>query len=89
MKKKKLTKEERKRYDSLLKQMKRYEKRGVEITLAGEALSLEEIAAACVVKEHGCYMGDYIWNEKGALSEIRYDKIGEVSESGRFKKTAD
>ena len=65
MKKKKLTKEERKRYDSLLKQMKRYEKRGVEITLSGEELPLEDIAAACAVKEHGCYMGDYIWDDKG------------------------
>ena len=76
MKKKKMTKEERKSYDSLLKQMKRYEKHGVEITLEGQALSLEEIAAACAVREHGCYMGDYIWDEEGALSEIRYDKVG-------------
>ena len=36
MKKKKFTKEERVRYDTLLKQMKHYEKRGVEITLSGE-----------------------------------------------------
>ncbi|MCD2493177.1 hypothetical protein LQE92_11165 [Lacrimispora sp. NSJ-141] len=81
MKKKKLTKEERKRYDSLLKQMKRYEKRGVEITLSGEELPLEDIAAACAVKEHGCYMGDYIWDDKGVLSEIRYDKVGGDAES--------
>ncbi len=81
MKKKKLTKEERKRYDSLLKQMKRYEKRGVEITLSGEELPLEDIAAACAVKEHGCYMGDYIWDDKGTLSEIRYDKVGGDAES--------
>ena len=76
MKKKKFTKEERVRYDTLLKQMKHYEKRGVEITLSGEECSLEEIASACAVKEHGCYMGDYIWDETGKLKEIRYDKIG-------------
>ena len=77
MKKKKFTKEERVRYDTLLKQMKRYEKQGVEITLSGERCSPERIASACAVKEHGCYMGDYIWDEKGALTEIRYDKIGQ------------
>ena len=71
MKKKKLTKEERRRYDSLLKMMKRYEKRGVEITLAGETLSLEEIAAVCAVKEHGSYMGDFVWDEEGELSEAQ------------------
>lgn len=81
MKKKKFTKEERMRYDTLLKQMKRYEKRGVEITLSGERCSPEQIASACAVKEHGCYMGDYIWNESGGLVEIRYDKIGKRSES--------
>ena len=80
MKKKKLTKEERRRYDSLLKMMKRYEKRGVEITLAGETLSMEEIAAVCAVKEHGSYMGDFVWDEEGELSEIRYEKIGEAAE---------
>ena len=36
MKKKKFTKEERVRYDALLKQMRRYEKEGVEITLSGK-----------------------------------------------------
>ncbi|MCI8506145.1 MAG: hypothetical protein HFI67_08165 [Lachnospiraceae bacterium] len=80
MKKKKFTKEERVRYDTLLKQMKRYEKQGVEITLSGERSSPEQIASACAVREHGCYMGDYIWNEKGNLKEIRYDKIGRTAE---------
>ena len=80
MKKKKFTKEERVRYDTLLKQMKRYEKQGVEITLSGERSSPEQIASACAVREHGCYMGDYIWNEKGNLEEIRYDKIGRTAE---------
>ena len=85
MKKKKLTKEERLRYDSLLKKMKYYEKRGVEITLDGRDLPLEEIAAACVIKEPQAYMGDYIWDEKGELSEIRYDRIrrGPGSKDGR------
>ena len=30
----------------------------------------------CAVREHGCYMGDYIWDETGKLKEIRYDRIG-------------
>ncbi|MCI8464358.1 MAG: hypothetical protein HFI63_00625 [Lachnospiraceae bacterium] len=80
MKKKKFTKEERIRYDALLKQMKHYEKQGVEILLSGERCSPEKAASACAVKEHGCYMGDYIWNEKGELTEIHYDKVGKSSD---------
>ena len=79
MKKRSMKKEAQVRYDSLLQQMQSYEKQGVEITLAGENCSLEEIARACAVREHGCYMGDYIWDEKGKLSEIHYDKIGAKS----------
>ena len=52
-----------------------------EITLSGERCSAEQIASACAVREHGCYMGDYIWDERGDLSEIRYDRIGQ--ERGR------
>lgn len=77
MKKKKFTKEERVRYDALLKQMKHYRKQGVEILLSGEPSSPEQIASACAVNEHGCYMGDYVWDEKGKLTEIRYDKVGQ------------
>ena len=82
MKKRKLTKEERSRYDSVLRQMKYYAKRGVEITLVGREASAEEIASACAVKEPQAYMGDYIWNEEGELEEIRYDRILKEHSSG-------
>ncbi len=31
----------------------------------------------CVIREKGCYMGDYIQDEKGKLKEIRFDKVKE------------
>lgn len=80
-KKKKMSKEERERYDALVTQMKQYEKQGVGLSLGGREMSAEEIAGACAVREHGRYMGDYIWTADGHLSEIRYDKVGEEPET--------
>ena len=80
-KKKKMSKEERERYDALVMQMKQYEKQGIGLSLSGREMSAEEIAGACAVREHGMYMGDYIWTADGRLSEIRYDKIGGDAES--------
>lgn len=85
MKKKKFTREERVRYDTLLKQMRRYERQGVELTLSGERCSPQQLASACAVREHGCYMGDYIWDEQGELKEIHYDKIGQTAGSETVK----
>ena len=75
MKKKKMSKEEIREFEALLKQMKKFEKKGVDITLQGANIPLKDIAEACVVKERGSYMGDYIWDDHGNLQEIRYDKV--------------
>ena len=80
-KKKKMSKEERERYDALVMQMKQYEKQGIGLSLSGREMSAEENAGACAVREHGMYMGDYIWTADGRLSEIRYDKIEEEPET--------
>ena len=80
-KKKKMSKEERERYDALVMQMKQYEKQGIGLSLSGREMSAEEIAGACAVREQGMYMGDYIWTADGRLSEIRYDKIKEEPET--------
>jgi len=47
---------------------------GASLYLEGERSTPEDIARRCV-KEDMSYMPDYIWNEKGKLTEIRYDKI--------------
>ncbi len=47
---------------------------GTSLYLEGKMSTPEDIAKSCVNEEMS-YMADYIWNEKGKLTEIRYDKI--------------
>ena len=75
MKKKKRKQKETTQYEQIFSRMKGYEKRGVELFLGGEVLSAREIADVCAVREHGAYMGDYIWGEDGKLSQVRYNRV--------------
>lgn len=47
---------------------------GASLYLEGKTCTPEDIARHCVNEEMS-YMADYVWNEKGKLTEIRYDKI--------------
>ena len=54
-----------------------YENAGIALTLRGRPSTPRELARLCVIREKGCYMGDYIQDEKGKLKEIRFDKVKE------------
>ena len=54
-----------------------YENAGLALTLGGRPSTPRELARLCVIREEGCYMGDYIQDEKGKLKEIRFDKVKE------------
>ena len=54
-----------------------YENAGIALTLGGRPSTPRELARLCVIREKGCYMGDYIQDEKGKLKEIRFDKVKE------------
>ena len=54
-----------------------YENAGIALTLGGRPSTPRELARLCVIREHGCHMGDYIQDEKGKLKEIRFDKVKE------------
>lgn len=47
---------------------------GASLYLEGERSTPEDIVRCCVNEELS-YMPDYVWNESGKLTEIRYDKI--------------
>ena len=54
-----------------------YENAGIALTLGGRPSTPRELARLCVIREKGCYRGDYIQDEKGKLKEIRFDKVKE------------
>ena len=47
---------------------------GTSLYLEGKRSTPEDIVKCCV-NEDMSYMPDYVWNERGTLIEIRYDKI--------------
>lgn len=51
------------------------ENRGIPLKLNGYPSSPMQIAKACMLREEGCYMRDYLSDEKGNIHEIRFDKV--------------
>lgn len=47
---------------------------GASLYLEGKRSTPEDIVRCCI-KEEVTYMPDYVWNERGTLTEIHYDKI--------------
>lgn len=49
---------------------------GVELFLEGEPSSPGEIAGKCI-GEDCVYMADYVLDDRGSLTQLRYDKISD------------
>ena len=47
---------------------------GIALFLEGEPATPVEIAGKCV-GEDCCYMADYVIDDKGVLTELRYDRV--------------
>lgn len=62
-------------YLELKAQLTEYYRRGVKISLGGVRMPVSRIARICAVREEGKYMGDYILNEAGELTEVRFDRV--------------
>lgn len=50
-------------------------RRGITVWLGEELSTPEEIAEAHTIAEPGGYMRDYIQNNEGKITKIRFDKI--------------
>ncbi len=48
---------------------------GAVLYLDGREVSAEELVRACFVNEETVYMPDYVMNQEGKLTELRYDRI--------------
>ena len=61
----------------LYRELEDYEKKGIRITLEGSRVSPMQIVTACMIREEGCYMRDYIMNPVGNIEEVSFDSIAE------------
>lgn len=59
---------------TILSSLKEISNQGIALYLNGETSTPDEIADHCV-NDEGLYMPDYIMDDKGLLTEIRYDKV--------------
>ncbi|WWR15713.1 hypothetical protein V1224_14755 [Lachnospiraceae bacterium JLR.KK008] len=50
-------------------------KEGAELYLDGKRVSAEELAQTCCVNEESVYMPDYVVNQEGRLTQLRYDRV--------------
>lgn len=48
---------------------------GVSLYLDGREVSPGEIADTCFVREEATYMPDYVTDDNGVLTEVRYDRV--------------
>jgi len=68
-------------YEELFYELKEYEKKGVPIVMDGCRASPIQIVEAHLVREvcNYTYMRDYIWDGKGCLAELAFQKIQPIA----------
>lgn len=62
-------------YREMKAQLTEYYRRGVKVSLGGVRMPVSRIARICAVREEGKYMCDYIVDESGQLTEVRFDRV--------------
>lgn len=62
-------------YLELKSQLTEYYRKGVKVSLGGVRMPVSRIARICAVKDEGKYMGDFIIDESGELTEVRFDRV--------------
>ena len=68
--------EERELYKDLYAELEKYENRGVSIRLNNQPASPMQIVTACMLKEEGSYMRDYVLNPEGNIESLAFINIG-------------
>ena len=62
-------------YLELKEQLTTYYRQGVRVSLNGVRMPVNRIAKICTVREEGNYMADYVMDDDGQLTEVRFDRI--------------
>lgn len=63
------------RLQDMRKQLEEIAKDGTDLYLDGRRVSAAELAWTCCVNEDTVYMPDYVHDEDGRLTQLRYDRI--------------
>lgn len=61
-------------FDSFKKRLEQWERAGIRLYLDGRLSSPESIECTCVCEDTP-YMPDYVTDNEGRITEIRYDRI--------------
>ena len=64
-------------YMELFTELENYEKKGIDISLDGYHVSPLQIVTACMTKEEGTYMRDYVMNRDGNIEALRFTDIND------------
>ena len=60
--------------EAMLVHLQKMERCGVKLFIDGKAVASAEIVAK-TVRENNPYMADYVWNEAGVISQVRFDRV--------------
>ncbi len=64
-------------YRDLFTELENYEKNGVAIWMEGCKASPLQVVTACMLKEEGSYMRDYVMNPEGNIESLAFVNISE------------
>ena len=62
-------------YRELYAELEKYERKGVDMLLDGYQASPLQIVTACMAKEEGTYMRDYVMNPAGNIEALAFTNI--------------
>ena len=62
-------------YRELYAELEKYERKGVDMLLDGYQASPLQIVTACMAKEEGTYMRDYVINPEGNIERLSFGNI--------------
>lgn len=62
----------------LKKELKVYQKNGIQLFMDGKPSTPKDIAKACLIAEGGGYMRDYTEDETGRIARVDFDLIRET-----------
>ena len=68
---------EEKNYRDLFTELESYERKGIYMSLDGYRASALQIVTACMMKEEGSYMRDYIISREGNIEALTFTDINE------------
>lgn len=60
---------------TLKNELESYEKQGARINFKGEYVPAEYAAMMCAFREKSSFMRDYIFDDNGKITEVRFDQI--------------